>query len=163
MCVRSLRRPRLLGLCCRVPNGQAHGRGCRRRDSISRPATRRRVAEQILAVDASWIDSAIFPPHPLWVVACVFHWTDDDRAADFYESAWKLAQALAQTIADPQLHASFKRLPFYTAMAAIDGANGWPTLPAAASERLRNGNPLRSKHGSSPRRTRVSRSDVARD
>ena len=122
-----------------------------------------RVAEQILAVDASWIDSAIFPPHPLWVVACVFHWTGDDRAAGSYETAWKLAQALARSIADPQLHASFKRLPFYTAMAAIDGVNGWPMLPAAASERPRNGNPLGSKHGSSPRRTRVSRSDVERD
>ena len=123
----------------------------------------RDLAEQILAIDASSLESAIFPPYPLWVVACIFRWTDDDRAAGIHTTAWQLAQTHAEKISEPQLRASFERLPFVVEMAAVDGAKGWPASPAPAAERARNGNAVSSKHGPSSRRSRISRPDVARD
>jgi predicted ATPase/DNA-binding SARP family transcriptional activator len=95
-------------------------------------AAARQFADRVMDVETSWTEAAIFPPYPLWIVACVFHWSGDERAPVAYTWARQLALEQAGSIADAALRAHFEALPFYTAMQRVDGTHGWPVLPAAA-------------------------------
>jgi predicted ATPase len=86
-------------------------------------------ANRILAIDRSWTSAAIFPPYPLWVVACVLHWIGDRRADEVLEWSRQLARAFAASIDEPELRAKFEALPFFTALERVDGARGWPQAP----------------------------------
>jgi predicted ATPase/DNA-binding SARP family transcriptional activator len=97
--------------------------------------TAQTFAERISAIETSWTDSAIFPPYPLWIVACIFYWNHDERADVMRAWAWQLAESLAESISEPALSAKFKALPFYVTMRQIDGTRGWPSAPAFTSTR----------------------------
>ena len=88
-------------------------------------------SEQILALDETWTASAIFPPYPLWIVACVFHWSGDERANEVYARAWRLATTFARSIEIPELRERFEALSFFVAMQAVAEKRGWPAFPAA--------------------------------
>jgi hypothetical protein len=92
----------------------------------------RDFADRVMHVETSWTEAAIFPPYPLWIVACVLHWSNDERAAVAYAWARELALEQAASITDTTLRAHFEALPFYTAMHQVDGSRGWPVLPVAA-------------------------------
>ena len=87
--------------------------------------------EQILAIDEAWTKSAVFPPYPLWIVACILHWSSDERADDVCAWSWRLATTIAQSIDVAELRARFEALPFFIAMRAIQEKGGWPERPAA--------------------------------
>ena len=95
-------------------------------------AAARDFSERIMAVEPSWTDAAIFPPYPLWIVACVLHWSGDDRARAAYAWASRLAQTVAGSISDPALRGHFEALPFYAAMRRVEGEHGWPPRPERA-------------------------------
>ena len=87
--------------------------------------------EQILAIDEAWTKSAVFPPYPLWIVACILHWSGDERADELCAWSWRLATTIAQSIEVAQLRAHFEALPFFVAMRAIQEKGRWPKRPAA--------------------------------
>ena len=87
--------------------------------------------EQVLAIDEAWTKSAVFPPYPLWNVACILHWSGDPRADEVCDWAWRLATAFAESIDVPELRACFEALPFLTAMQAVREKRGWPSRPEA--------------------------------
>jgi predicted ATPase/DNA-binding SARP family transcriptional activator len=95
-------------------------------------AAARTRGEQVLAIDEAWTKSAVFPPYPLWIVACVLHWSDDSRADEVCAWSWRLATTFAQSIEAPELRASFEALPFFIAIEAVQEKRGWPPLPSAA-------------------------------
>lgn len=87
--------------------------------------------EQVLAIDEAWTKSAIFPPYPLWVVACVLRWSGDERAGEVWAWSRRLALNFAASIEAPELRARFEALPFFVAIASVEGEFGWPPPPAA--------------------------------
>ena len=93
-------------------------------------ATARARCEQILAIDEAWTKSAVFPPYPLWIVACILHWSGDERADELCAWAWRLATTFAESIDVAELRARFEALPFFEAMRAVQDKRGWPALPA---------------------------------
>ncbi len=94
-------------------------------------AAARLRGEQVLAIDEAWTNSAVFPPYPLWIVACILHWSDDSRAEEVCGRSWRLATTFAQSIDVPELRARFEALPFFTAMRAVREKRGWPPPPLA--------------------------------
>ena len=102
-------------------------------------ATAQSFAERIMLIDTSWMDTAVFPPYPLWIVACIFHWNDDERASATHAWASRLAQTLADSIGEIALRERFKALPFYSALQRIAGTTGWPPRPINAQQRQATG------------------------
>jgi tetratricopeptide (TPR) repeat protein len=96
------------------------------------------LAEQILALDPSWSDAAIFPPFPAWVAACILHWSGDPRAGEVLTSALRLATAFAASIDVPELRARFESLPFVAAGRSAE-AGRWPPAPARRTPGARRG------------------------
>jgi DNA-binding SARP family transcriptional activator len=98
-------------------------------------ATAQQFAERIMSVETASTASAIFPPYPLWIVACILHWQGDDRAASVSAAARELAGELAASIREPSLRAQFDALPFCVAMRRVEEANAWPPAPLVISMR----------------------------
>lgn len=108
--------------------------------------TAQTLAERIMAIETTWTDSAIFPPYPLWIVACILYWNHDERADVMRAWAWQLADTLAESIREPELRAQFKALPFYIGLQLIEETHGWPPAPAVtASRRLTTGTSRRQR------------------
>jgi tetratricopeptide (TPR) repeat protein len=95
------------------------------------------LAERVLALDRSWTNASIFPPYPLWIVACVLHWAGDGRAEEVRGWALELAESVAASIDVPELRASFASLPFFVAMRRVQGKRGWPPRPALRTRSAR--------------------------
>ncbi len=78
------------------------------------------------------IQGAVFPPYPLWIAACIFHWAGDGaRAARALDRAARTADALATSIDAPELRAHFLALPFNPQIQAAKTAGTWPAPPNA--------------------------------
>lgn len=103
------------------------------------------VAERMLAVEPSWTDAAIYPPYPVWTMACILHWYGDARADEVLAWAARLANALAESIDSADLRARFEALPFFAAIRTAVEAHVWPQWPNAGrqEDELR----VHSRHG----------------
>jgi predicted ATPase/DNA-binding SARP family transcriptional activator len=88
-------------------------------------------SEQVLTIDEAWTKSAVFPPYPLWVVACVLHWSDDERANEVCARSWRLSTTFAQSIEAPELRGCFEALPFFVGARAVLEERRWPAAPQA--------------------------------
>ena len=89
------------------------------------------LAERILSIDPTWTDAAIFPPYPPWIVACVFHWADDARAASILSTASELATSFTASIDSAELRHHFEALPFFSAIKKAEMHDQWPPRPWA--------------------------------
>jgi DNA-binding SARP family transcriptional activator/predicted ATPase len=108
---------------------EMRGTGARARDLV----------EQILVIDTTWTNAAVFPPYPLWVVACILHAQGDARADGVRAWAWELASGLAASIADPAFRERFEALPFFTNLQPNADPHAWPTI----ADVLRKSSPAR--------------------
>jgi DNA-binding SARP family transcriptional activator/tetratricopeptide (TPR) repeat protein len=89
--------------------------------------------DEILRIDRSWTNAAIFPPFVAWVAARILNAKGDRRTAATLAWAVALSGEFSASIDVPELAASFAALPFVAEIrtAAADGV--WPAfgpLPA---------------------------------
>jgi len=94
----------------------------------------KQLAERAMTVDPSLTQAAIFPPYPPWIFACIFHWTNDERANDMLAQAADLVRSFCASIDSADLRERFEALPFVAAIA--DAQRGsWPAGTGHAWQR----------------------------
>lgn len=98
----------------------------------------RELANRILGINRSWTDAAIFPPFAPWTVACILHWSNDDRASEILAWASQLATSFAASIDAAELRTRFQALPFVAQIRKAESEHRWPPLPRCGTPRARS-------------------------